>query len=63
MMQASSITNNVVVKIFNVYGKEVFKKTNTPKQIDVSSLSNGVYLVQMISGDKKINKKIIITNQ
>ena len=60
---ASSITNNVVVKIFNVYGKEVFKKTNTPKQIDVSSLSNGVYLVQMISGDKKINKKIIITNQ
>ncbi|MCG1035810.1 glycosyl hydrolase [Polaribacter sargassicola] len=58
----SSLHKNTIVKILNLYGKEVLVKTNTPKQIDVSNLTNGVYLVQIISGENMLTKKIIINN-
>lgn len=58
----STISNNAVIKIFNTYGQELMVKTGSPHQIDVSNLSNGVYLVQVTSSGVRITKKIIITN-
>ena len=58
-----SLFTNAVIKIYNVLGKEVLKKTNVSNQMDVSGLSDGIYLVQIIAGDVQVTKKIIITNQ
>ena len=58
-----SLFTNAVIKIYNVLGKEVLKKTNASNQMDVSGLSDGIYLVQIIAGDVQVTKKIIITNQ
>ncbi|MFB9052749.1 glycosyl hydrolase [Formosa undariae] len=56
------LSHDTVVKIFNTNGQEVLTKTGKPIQIDISKLSNGFYLVQVISGDINTSKKIIITN-
>lgn len=56
----SSLLSNAVIKIFNVYGQEVFIKTGVSEEIDVSNLSNGFYLVQLMSGDINVTKKIMI---
>lgn len=57
----SSIFYDAVIKIFNINGIEVIRKTNGPNQIDVSNLSNGIYLVQVTTSGVNITKKIIIT--
>ncbi|TYA53875.1 T9SS type A sorting domain-containing protein [Formosa maritima] len=49
--------------IFNITGKKVlsFEIDNlSRKQLDVSSLSNGVYLMQLDAGASTITKKVII---
>ncbi|AUC21510.1 MULTISPECIES: glycosyl hydrolase [Polaribacter] len=58
-----SLYTNAIVTIYNVYGKEVLTKSNGANQVDVSHLSSGVYLVQIVSGDIKTTKKIIISSQ
>lgn len=45
--------------IYEVYGKELMEFT--PKsQIDLSSLSKGIYLIKLISESKIVTKKVII---
>lgn len=54
----SSINN---ISIINLLGQEVRSTKN--KNIDVSDLSNGVYLIQVIGGDNSIQtQKLIVEN-
>ncbi len=59
-------TNTNEVSVYAITGQQVFKaalKNNSgfyTKNIDLSSLNNGVYVLRFRSGDSTINKKIIL---
>jgi hypothetical protein len=54
--------NVVFLSIYDLNGKTVMKKTDGNKAVDVSDLSNGVYIIS-VKTDKSINNsKIIIVN-
>jgi aminopeptidase YwaD len=56
--------SNYKVSIIDINGKVVLEKEiNNPKlveKIEVTSLTKGMYLMNLIAGDKKISKKILI---
>jgi hypothetical protein len=64
-MTANEIVSDVAIEVFNLSGKSVYKEHwnnvgfNPEKNIDLTSLEAGVYLVQTISENKKSINKII----
>ena len=50
------------VTIYNVLGKRVFtqKFSVNKKQLDLSHISSGIYVMKVIEGDKVATKKLII---
>ncbi|WP_299668323.1 glycosyl hydrolase [uncultured Polaribacter sp.] len=58
-----STSNDIDIKLFTIYGKEIMTKKGVAKQIDISSLNNGVYLVNIVSENINITKKIIINRK
>jgi hypothetical protein len=51
------------VTILNLIGKEVVKSGYIPgERIDVSSLPDGVYLLQVTCGDEIFNKKFVVSH-
>lgn len=48
------------ISIYNTLGKQVFQTQVLEESIDVSSFAKGLYLVNIISNEKQITKKIII---
>ena len=50
------------VTIFNVLGKRVFsqKFTGTNKQLDVSQIKSGIYIMKVIEDEKVATKKLVI---
>ena len=55
----SDKSSNVVTKIFNLQGKQVLNKEISEKEIDISGLSKGIYIIKIIdSEDIKIIKLI-----
>ena len=50
--------NPVSISIYNLLGAEVIVKSNTNK-IDVSELSNGVYIIKISDGVSQIDRKFI----
>jgi hypothetical protein len=48
----------VKVSIYNVLGKEVLSTKNS-KEIDVSALPSGVYIIRISDGVHQTNKKFI----
>ena len=58
---SSDSTENTEIKIFNILGKEMISKKLDGSSINVSNLSQGVYLAQIIvDGQKAATTKIII---
>lgn len=55
-------TKEKVVTIYNVLGKRVFaqKFSSNKKQLDVSHINSGIYIMKIIEGDKVATKKLII---
>lgn len=51
--------NGANYRILDISGKVIFKG-QIKKEIDLSSISSGIYIVQLSSGNKAINKKIRI---
>lgn len=47
------------VTIFNVLGKQVLQQT-VSKEVNVSNLSPGVYILKIREGDTSISRKLII---
>ena len=54
-------TKEVQVSVYSILGKLIKheKVTITKKNIDISSLSNGIYLLKITSENKSITKKLI----
>ena len=56
-------SNDVSVSIYDMMGKEILKVSDfgdpNALSVDVSSLSNGVYIVNLTDGQQTINKRII----
>ena len=50
----------IIDALGKIVKQEVFNNLSNEHQIDVATISSGVYLVKAFSGDKSINKKLII---
>ena len=64
-LRISGLSNeNAEIKLFTILGKQVVSKSITTKEgnntIDVSNLSNGVYLVQLTTKEGTLNKKVVL---
>lgn len=57
---SSNTTEDMQVVIYNLLGKQLKRQKVTNNQVDVSSLRAGVYLVQVLQGNKQTSKKLII---
>ncbi|SFB87536.1 Por secretion system C-terminal sorting domain-containing protein [Algibacter lectus] len=55
-----SLSNDMVIKIFDSSGKELIKRKGAVRQIDISGLSSGLYLLEIISENFNETKKIVI---
>lgn len=55
----SSISSEIEAKIYTIQGKLVLNQLIEDKTIDLSSLSSGVYMVKLNSGQQSIVKKLI----
>ena len=58
----TSNSNKKEVSIYSILGKRVFTQqfTGNNKQIDVSQINSGVYIMKVIEGDKIATKKLVI---
>jgi hypothetical protein len=57
--------DEIVIDVFNLLGQSVHEEKQSPvqminSQIDLSTLANGVYMVQVRTGNKSFTQKIII---
>jgi len=48
------------IMIYNTLGKTVYQSSSTNNDVDISDLSNGIYLVKIESNTNSIIKKIIV---
>ena len=48
------------VEIFNVLGKKVLETIITSKEVNVSNLTSGVYIIKIKEGDATATRKLII---
>ncbi len=48
------------IEIFDVLGKRVMSTTLSTKELNVSSLSPGVYIIKIKEGDQRATRKLII---
>ena len=48
------------VEIFNVLGKKVLETVITSKEVNVSNLTAGVYIIKIKEGDATATRKLII---
>ncbi len=48
------------IEIYNLLGNLVLKTESNTNEIDVTSLTSGIYLISIYSGNEKIVKKIIV---
>ncbi len=56
------LKNPIEVWIFDISGKQILKKSNHPTQsfnVDMSNFSSGVYLLSIVSGNKKYSAQLI----
>jgi uncharacterized repeat protein (TIGR03803 family) len=59
-----NISNNgisiIEINLYNQFGQKIISKTGLIKQIDITQLEQGIYIVELISRGKRITEKIII---
>ncbi|AWI24778.1 T9SS type A sorting domain-containing protein [Flavobacterium pallidum] len=48
------------IAIFDVLGKKVFQQTTTSKEVNISTLSPGVYIIKIKEGDATATRKLIV---
>ena len=57
---SSKSSLNKKVEIFNVLGKKVLESVTTSKEVNVSQLEAGVYIIKIKEGDASATRKLII---
>jgi hypothetical protein len=60
-LHISSLAKIDVINIFDITGRQVFTKKFITNDIDISKYKNGVYLFEIIIGQKKYLQRIIIS--
>lgn len=48
------------ISIFDVLGKKVFQTTQNMKELNISSISSGVYIIKIREGEATLTRKLII---
>lgn len=48
------------IEIYNVLGKPVFKTRLRGREIDISSLTAGIYILKIKEGDEKATRKLVV---
>ena len=48
-----------MISIFDIFGKKIIHNLKNPKQIDISSLANGQYILKIESEEGTINEKLL----
>ena len=56
----SNPTSTKEVEIFDVLGKSVFKVSTASKEINISSLTTGVYIIKIKEGEVSATRKLIV---
>lgn len=56
----SNTTSTKEVEIFDVLGKSVFKVSTASKEINISTLPTGVYIIKIKEGEVSATRKLII---
>jgi hypothetical protein len=56
----SKLSLDKEITIFDVLGKEVLKTTITSKELNVSSLSAGIYMIKIKEGEATATRKLVI---
>lgn len=56
----SKSNENKSIVIFDVLGKKVFQTLLTTKELNIASLSPGVYIIKIEEGDATATRKLII---
>ncbi len=56
---STTTTSNKEVEIFDVLGKSVLKST-VVRELNISSLTSGVYLIKIKEGENSATRKLII---
>ncbi len=56
----SKTTGNKEITIFDVLGKKVLQTTTSTREINVSSISPGVYIIKIKDGDASATRKLIL---
>ena len=61
-IDCSTPLSNSIVKVYNSLGKEVMSQNLSNTEVDLSSLSQGLYLVNVISNGKVVKQEKIVKN-
>lgn len=48
------------INIFDVTGKQVYQRTTTANQINISNLKAGMYFVKVHQDDKTVTRKLVV---
>ncbi|WP_170309889.1 T9SS type A sorting domain-containing protein [Seonamhaeicola maritimus] len=56
----SNYPETVKATVFDVLGKKIFSRTITNNKLDISSLSNGLYVLKLTQNNSSITKKLLI---
>ena len=57
---SSKSLSNKDISIFDVLGKKVFQATINSKELNISSISPGVYIIKIKEGEATATRKLII---
>lgn len=56
----SKTTASKEVEIFDILGKKVFQATITTKELNITALTTGVYIIKIKEGDFRATRKLVI---
>jgi len=57
-----SVANNIAIDRVNIYnqlGQKLMQENNLAPSIDISDLPQGIYIVELVSGNSIVRKKMI----
>ena len=56
----SKFSGDREISIFDVLGKKVFQTTQNMKELNIASISPGVYIIKIREGEATLTRKLII---
>ena len=56
----SKFSDDRDISIFDVLDKKVFQATQNTKELNISSISSGVYIIKIREGEATLTRKLII---